>query len=239
MRLDVYLVSSGQFESRARAQGAIKAGLVTVNGRACKKPSEKVSDSDVVSAMQEHPWVSRGGMKLAHALTVFDVNQSGRVVVDIGSSTGGFTDVLLSKGANRVYAVDVGTNQLHAKLQGHERIVLLEQTDARELTTTHIPEPFDLLVCDASFISVMKVLGPVMNLAPIGCELICLIKPQFEVGRQGLGRGGVVKDVSLTEDVKLMVKNWVSAEGWQVQGVCNSPIKGGDGNREYLLHAVK
>lgn len=238
-RLDISLVARGLFESRAKAQAAIASGGVRVNGRLVKKASLKVSDIDDISAKAAHSWVSRGGLKLVKALDEFGVDVRGFTALDLGASTGGFTDVLLSRGANKVYAVDVGTEQLHPKLKSDSRVISLEQTDARELTKVDIPDAIQIIVCDASFISAMKVLERPMSLTRTGTHLICLVKPQFEVGQEGLSRGGIVRDGSLAADTLTMVKTWVSEQGWKIKGSCDSPIQGGSGNREFLLHAVK
>lgn len=234
MRADLYLVKHGHFDSRARAQAAIKAGLVSVDGHVLKKPSAQISDAANVVAQDVHPYVSRGGVKLAHALDQFSVDPSGRVCLDVGSSTGGFTDVLLRRGAARVYAVDVGRDQLHPSLQSHPNVISMEGQDARELMESQFSEPLDLLVCDASFISITKVLGPALSLTR---EAVLLIKPQFEVGRDNIGKGGIVRDGA--EEALEAVKAWLRGEGWAVQGVIDSPVKGGSGNAEYLLHALR
>lgn len=237
MRADLWLVATGHYESRARAQAAIKAGLVSVNGRRVKKPSEVIQDGAEIQAEQEHPWVSRGGLKLAHALEEFDVDPTGKTCLDVGASTGGFCDVLLSKDAAHVYAIDVGQSQLHERLQGLASITSMERRDARTLTKDDFDSPPQLIVCDASFISAMKVLDIPMSLAAPKAELITLVKPQFEVGKSGIGRGGIVKSESLALQSLSDVSAWVSSQGWNVVATCASPIKGGSGNTEYLLYA--
>lgn len=239
LRADVLLVQRGFFDSRARARAAIEAGQVSLGGKRVKKPSEKIAINADITAKAEHPYVSRGGLKLAHALKNFGVDPRGLTCLDVGASTGGFSDVLLRAGAAKIYAVDVGTDQLHPSLHQAPRLISLEQTDARALTLSQIPDPVDLIVCDASFISAMKVLECPLSLARAGAHLIALVKPQFEVGRQGLGRGGIVRDASLADDALVMVKNWIAEQGWDVLASCDSPIKGGSGNREFLLHAQK
>lgn len=239
LRADVLLVQRGFFDSRARARAAIEAGQVSLGGKRVKKPSEKIAIDADITAKAEHPYVSRGGVKLAHALKQFDCDPTGLICLDVGASTGGFSDVLLRVGAAKIYAVDVGTDQLHPSLRQAPRLISLEQTDARALTLSQIPDPVDLIVCDASFISAMKVLERPFSLARAGAHLITLVKPQFEVGRQGLGRGGIVRDASLADDALVMVKNWIAEQGWDVLASCDSPIKGGSGNREFLLHAQK
>ncbi|MEM7728598.1 MAG: TlyA family RNA methyltransferase [Pseudomonadota bacterium] len=234
MRADLYLVQHGHFPSRARAQAAVKAGLVRVNGRVLKKASAPIPDGAVVEAGDVHPYVSRGGLKLAHALDAFGIDPSGRTCLDVGSSTGGFTDVLLRAGAAQVYAVDVGRDQMHDRLQGDERIVLMEGQDARELNAAMFEPVPDLLVCDASFISMTKLLGPALSICS---EAVLLFKPQFEVGRDNIGKGGLVQggvDAAMAH-----VQRWLRGEGWQLAAKADSPVRGGSGNAEYLWHAVR
>ena len=238
-RADLYLTENGYYESRARAQAAIKAGLVKVDGKRLKKASEKLSDLNEISAKAEHPWVSRGGLKLAYALKEFDISVEGKFCLDVGASTGGFSDVLRQKGAAKIYAVDVGHDQLHASLHDVAEIISMEGQDARELTPLHFERPPQLIVCDASFISAMKVLERSLSLAARTANLITLVKPQFEVGKAGIGRGGIVKSESLSLQALSDVSAWVTAQGWHVVATCKSPIKGGSGNTEYLLHARK
>ena len=214
-----------------------KAGLVSVDGKRVKKPSEKIKDGAVVTAGREHPWVSRGGVKLDHALKIFDVDPTGRMALDVGASTGGFSQVLAERGAAKVYAVDVGHRQLHKDLHGHPQIISMEGQDARTLSPTQFDGALDLIVCDASFISAMKVLETPLKLAERLSDLITLVKPQFEVGKAGLGKGGIVKSDLLALQALEDVKAWVVGQGWQVVATDMSPIKGGSGNVEYLLHA--
>ncbi len=188
---------------------------------------------------KDHPWVSRGGVKLAHGLDQFGFDVTCLVALDIGSSTGGFTDVLLSRGAAKVYAVDVGTNQLAWKLRQDPRVVVHEQTNARHLDATVIPEPVDIVVCDASFIGLAKVLEAPLRLAKPGAKLVALIKPQFEAGREEVGKGGVVRDPAVHERVCAGARAWVESQGWTVLGVVQSPITGPEGNVEFLIGAVK
>jgi 23S rRNA (cytidine1920-2'-O)/16S rRNA (cytidine1409-2'-O)-methyltransferase len=188
---------------------------------------------------KDHPWVSRGGIKLDHGLADFGFDVTGAVALDVGSSTGGFTDVLLSRGAARVYAVDVGTNQLAWKLRRDPRVILHEQTNARNLTDRIIPEPVDIITCDASFISLAKVLPAALALAKPEAKLIALVKPQFEAGREEVGKGGVVRDADVHERVCAKAKAWVESQGWTVLGITESPITGPEGNREFLLGAQK
>ena len=239
MRADIYLVANGFYESRARAQAAIKAGLVKVDGKALKKPSDKISEGAIIEASDEHPWVSRGGVKLAHALAEFGVSPAGKICLDVGASTGGFSDVLFQGGASKIYAVDVGHSQLHPKLKMISEIVSMESRDARSLEAVDFLKAPDLIVCDASFISAMKVLETPLALAASKAELITLVKPQFEVGKSGIGKGGLVKSDALSQQALKDVSDWVIAQGWEIKAVCDSPIKGGSGNHEYLLHAVK
>jgi len=210
-----------------------------VNGKAIAKANSKIPDGAKVKAEAEHPWVSRGGLKLDHALTVFDVSVSGKTCLDVGASTGGFTDVLLSYGAAKVYAVDVGKAQLHPKLKDDARVISWESTDARNLTANQFDPAPEIIVCDASFISAMKVLETPLKIAAKGADLITLVKPQFEVGRSGIGKGGIVKSEDLALQALDDIKDWVSRQGWTVIGTDNSPITGGSGNKEFLLHAVK
>jgi 23S rRNA (cytidine1920-2'-O)/16S rRNA (cytidine1409-2'-O)-methyltransferase len=188
---------------------------------------------------RDHPWVSRGGIKLDHGLTHFGFDVTDAVALDVGSSTGGFTDVLLSRGAAKVYAVDVGTNQLAWKLRNDARVIVHEQTNARDLTSEIIPEPVDIVVCDASFISLAKVLDRALDLARPGARLVALVKPQFEAGREEVGKGGVVRDPAVHERVCQQAADWVRSKGWDVLGIQKSPITGPEGNVEFLLGAVK
>lgn len=236
-RADLYLTENGYYESRARAQAAIKAGLVKVDGKRLKKASEKLSDLNEISARAEHPWVSRGGLKLAYALKEFGVSAEGKTCLDVGASTGGFSEVLAQKGAAKIYAVDVGHGQLHASLHDVPEIISMEGQDARDLTAQHFTTPPQLIVCDASFISCMKVLEQPLTLAARPAELITLVKPQFEVGKAGIGRGGLVKSESLALQALSNVSAWVTQQGWHMVETCKSPIKGGSGNTEYLLCA--
>ena len=210
-----------------------------MNGLVVTKPSSKVPPKAVIKAEQEHPWVSRGGLKLAHALASFNIDVTGKICLDVGASTGGFTDVLLSQGASHVYAVDVGRDQLHKRLRGHPRMTSMEGTDARQLTTELFENLPELIVCDASFISAAKVLGRSMELVKTRAELMTLVKPQFEVGPENIGRGGLVKDIALSEQALNNFKSWVAEQGWSVDATDISPIKGGDGNTEYLLYGRK
>ncbi|NNE56738.1 MAG: TlyA family RNA methyltransferase [Hellea sp.] len=238
-RLDIKLVELGLYESRARAASAIKTGHVKIDGKTATKPSQKVANNNIIEAEQEHPWVSRAGIKLAHALKLFNIDVSGKTCLDVGSSTGGFTEVLLDNGARKIYAVDVGQGQLHNKLKGHPKVVSMEQTDARTLRADMFDPLPQIVVCDASFISATKILEKPLSIVQPGAVLISLVKPQFEVGRENIGRGGLVKTEELAKKALTFVVNWVSELGWEVRATNLSPIKGGDGNIEYLLYARK
>jgi 23S rRNA (cytidine1920-2'-O)/16S rRNA (cytidine1409-2'-O)-methyltransferase len=237
-RIDQLLVSRGLAESRARAQALIMAGLVFLGDRKVDKPGQQVAeDADISVKGRDHPWVSRGGIKLAHAIGHFGLDPAGAVAMDIGSSTGGFTDVLLQNGAEHVFAVDSGTNQLAWSLRQDPRVTVLEQTSARILTTDQIDRPCDWVVCDASFIGLAKVLERPLELAARGCRLVALIKPQFEVGREEVGKGGVVRDPLLHARVCDEVRAWLESSGWTVDGIVESPITGPEGNVEFLIAA--
>jgi len=239
-RADQMLVDRGLAESRTRAQALIMAGLVFAGDRKVDKPGQQFPEETQLEVKgRDHPWVSRGGIKLAHALDHFGWDVTGAVAIDVGSSTGGFTDVLLSKGAARVYAVDSGTNQLAWKLRQDPRVIVHEQTSARILTEAHIPEPVDIIVCDASFISLAKVLEVPFRFAKPGARLAALIKPQFEAGRGEVGKGGVVRDAAVHERVCREVSDWVAAQGWTVHGITTSPITGPEGNVEFLIGATR
>lgn len=238
VRVDQALVDRGLAESRTRAQAYILAGLVFSGETKIAKPGQAIrADSPLEVRGRDHPWVSRGGIKLAHAIEHFGLDPTGAVAMDIGSSTGGFTDVLLTKGAARVFAVDSGTNQLAWKLRQDPRVTVLEQTSARILTPDIIDAPCSWVVCDASFIGLAKVLEVPLRLAAPDCRLVALIKPQFEVGRSEVGKGGVVRDAALHERVCDEVRAWLEGEGWQIQGIVESPIKGPEGNVEFLVSA--
>jgi 23S rRNA (cytidine1920-2'-O)/16S rRNA (cytidine1409-2'-O)-methyltransferase len=235
-RADRLLVERGLFESRAKAQAAIAAGLVTANGVTVVKSSDEIAADAVVQAAPAHPWVSRGGVKLAAALDHFGIDPKGRVCLDIGASTGGFTHVLVTRGARRVYAVDVGRGQLHASLKARPEITSLEETDIRRLAPGLLPEPPDLIVADVSFISLKLVLPPALTLAKRPAELVTLIKPQLVAGRSHIKRG-IVRDASAQQAVCDDIAGFVASLGWTVLGVIPSPIAGGSGNREFLLGA--
>ncbi|MGY4398852.1 23S rRNA (cytidine1920-2'-O)/16S rRNA (cytidine1409-2'-O)-methyltransferase [Sphingomonas sp. UYAg733] len=239
-RVDQLLVDRGLVESRTRAQALIMAGLVFAGERKIDKPGQTIADDVVLDVRgRDHPWVSRGGIKLAHGLDHFGWDVTGLVAIDVGSSTGGFTDVLLQRGAVRVYAVDSGTNQLAWKLRQDDRVIVHEQTSARILTPAHIPETIDLIVCDASFIGLAKVLDVPLGFARPGARLMALIKPQFEAGREEVGKGGVVRDPAIHLRVCDEVAAWLDAKGWTVSGVVESPITGPEGNIEFLIAATR
>jgi 23S rRNA (cytidine1920-2'-O)/16S rRNA (cytidine1409-2'-O)-methyltransferase len=239
IRIDQLLVERGLAESRTRAQALVMAGHVMLGDKKADKPGLQVAEDAEVSVKgQDHPWVSRGGIKLAHALEQFGIDVTAAIAIDVGSSTGGFTDVLLSKGAAKVYAVDSGTNQLAWKLRQDPRVIVHEQTSARILTGEHIPELADLIVCDASFISLSKVLERPMTFAKPGAQMIALIKPQFEAGRGEVGKGGVVRDAAIHTRVCDEVSAWLEESGWSVKGLTESPITGPKGNVEFLIWAI-
>jgi 23S rRNA (cytidine1920-2'-O)/16S rRNA (cytidine1409-2'-O)-methyltransferase len=240
LRADQLLVDRGLAESRARAQALILAGLVFSGERKLDKAGQALAaDAPLEVRGRDHPWVSRGGIKLAHALDHFRWDVAGAVALDVGASTGGFTDVLLQRGAVRVFAVDSGTNQLAWKLRSDPRVVSLERTNARYLGRDHVPEPVDLIVCDASFISLAKVLGTALDLARPGGRLIALIKPQFEAERHEIGKGGVVRDAAVHARVCENVADWLGTRGWTVVGAVPSPITGPEGNVEFLIAAER
>ena len=238
MRADQLLVERGLAESRARAQALILAGLAYAGDRKIAKAGDQLpADTAITLKGRDHPWVSRGGIKLAHALDQWGWDVADAVAIDVGASTGGFTDVLLSKGAARIYAVDSGTNQLAWKLRQDPRVIVLEQTNARYLTSEQVPEPVDLVVCDASFIGLSKVLAAPLALAKDDARLVALIKPQFEAGPQEVGKGGVVRDPSVHQRVCQEVRDWLDSIGWNVLGLIESPITGPEGNIEFLIGA--
>lgn len=237
-RLDQLLVARGLAESRAKAKAAIEAGAVTVDGAPAKSASQPVPDGAVLTYADAHRWVGRGALKLDHALTLWPVPVEGRVVLDIGASTGGFTEVCLERGAVRVYAVDVGSGQMHPRVASDPRVVALERTDARDLTPDLISDPPGLIVCDASFIGLAKVLPVPLSLAAPDADLVTLVKPQFEADSpRGVGKRGLVKDPEAHRAAVAAVSAWLEGQGWAVQAVTESPVAGGDGNLEFLLWA--
>ena len=238
-RVDQLLVERGLADSRSRAQALVMAGIVFHGERRIDKPGTTVPDDGALAVRgQDHPWVSRGGLKLAHAIDRFAVDPAGRTCLDIGASTGGFTDVLLHHGAAKVYAVDVGHGQFAWKLRTDPRVTVLERTNARYLTREQIPDPPGAVVCDASFIGLETVLPAGMALAAPGAWLVALIKPQFQAGREQVGKGGVVRDPAVHEAVCRDVRAWLETQpGWSVRGIEESPVTGPEGNREFLICA--
>jgi len=239
-RADQLVVARGLATSRSKAQAYIMAGVVFSGEKKIDKAGAQLAeDAPLEVRGKKHPWVSRGGLKLMQAITEFSLDIAGKSVVDVGASTGGFTDVCLHHGAVRVYAVDVGHGQLAWKLRNHPRVVVLEKTNARYLTSEQIPEPVEMIVCDASFIGLRTVLPAAMSLAADGAILVALIKPQFEVGRGNVGKGGVVRDPELHDQVCQRIDSWITDDmaGWTVIGLTRSPIKGPDGNIEFLIAA--
>ena len=240
VRADQLLVERGLAESRARAQALILAGLVFTGERKIDKAGQILAgDAPLEVRGRDHPWVSRGGIKLAHGLDHFGWDVTGAVALDVGASTGGFTDVLLQRGASKVFAVDVGTNQLAWRLRQDPRVIVHEQTNARYLTGDIVTEPVDLVVCDASFISLAKVLDKALDFARPGGRLVALIKPQFEAEREEIGKGGVVRDPAVHARVCSAVADWLALRDWDVAGVTPSPITGPEGNVEFRLAAEK
>ena len=239
-RADQLLVDRGLAESRSKAQALILAGLVFSGERRIDKAGQPLApDSELEVRGKDHPWVSRGGIKLAHALEHFGWDVTDAVALDVGASTGGFTDVLLQRGARKVFAVDVGTNQLAWKLRQDPRVIVHEQTNARYLTDTVVTEPIDLIVCDASFIGLAKVLDRALDFARPGGRLIALVKPQFEADRSEIGKSGVVRDAQVHDRVCAAAADWLVSRGWRVEGITPSPITGPEGNVEFLLAAVR
>jgi 23S rRNA (cytidine1920-2'-O)/16S rRNA (cytidine1409-2'-O)-methyltransferase len=238
-RLDQALVAAGLAESRTRARALIAAGVVRVDGVSALKPAIRVQEGAALSlAGDPLPWVSRGGLKLAHALAVFGLDPAGAVALDLGASTGGFSEVLLRAGAAEVWAVDVGHGQLHPRLRADPRLRVLERLNARDLTAAHVPPP-DWIVADLSFISLAKALPPALGLARPGAVLVALIKPQFEVGPAFVGKGGIVRDPAAIARARHGVREFLEVAGWTVVGEVPSPIPGGDGNAEFLIVARK
>jgi 23S rRNA (cytidine1920-2'-O)/16S rRNA (cytidine1409-2'-O)-methyltransferase len=237
-RADRLLVARGLFESRARAQAAIAAGLVTVDGVPVRKASDEISPAAVIEAKPSHPFVSRGGVKLAAALDHFQLDVSGHVCLDVGASTGGFTEVMIERGARRVYAVDVGRDQLHPRLRGRDHIVCLGETDVRSLHPARLPEQPDFATIDVSFISLKLVLPALSKILAPRATLVALIKPQFEAARRDTKKG-IVRDAAVHAAICDDISAFVTALGWRVGGVVPSPILGGDGNREFFIEATR
>ena len=238
-RADRLLVQLGHFDSRSAAQAAIEAGCVTASGKPVTRVAQMLSPDEPIEASPAHPYVSRGGLKLAHGLDTFGVEPYGRDCLDIGASTGGFTDVLLRQGAACVVAVDVGRDQLHPSLAADARVTRLEAQDARTLTPELIGGMPSLLVCDASFIALEKLLEVPLSLAADGAELVGLFKPQFQVGRANVGKNGLVTDAQATDRAAKAFETWMAAQRWPIRAWTHSPIRGGDGNAERLFHACR
>lgn len=240
LRLDVALVERGLAATRAAAQRLVMAGLVFSGERRLDKAGQPVAEDTPLEVRgQPHPYVSRGGLKLERALDHFAIPVAGRTALDVGASTGGFTDCLLQRGAAKVYAVDVGTNQLAWKLRTDPRVVSMEKTNIRDVTRVVIPEPVDLIVCDASFIGLRTALPAALALAAPGAHLAALIKPQFEVGKGRVGKGGIVRDPALHDEVRATISAWLGEQpGWTVLGTTDSPIEGAEGNKEFLIAGV-
>ena len=239
-RLDVALVERGLAETRVAAQRLVMAGLVFSGDRRLEKPGQSVAEDVALEVRgQPHPYVSRGGLKLEKALEHFAIPVAGRIALDVGASTGGFTDCLLQRGAEKVYAIDVGTNQLAWKLRSDPRVISMEKTNIRDITRAQVPEPVDLVVCDASFIGLRTALPAALALAAPGAHLVALIKPQFEVGKGRVGKGGIVRDPALHEEVCTTISQWLAEQpGWHVLGIVDSPIEGAEGNKEFLIAGV-
>jgi 23S rRNA (cytidine1920-2'-O)/16S rRNA (cytidine1409-2'-O)-methyltransferase len=239
-RADIFLVENGYAASRAEAQAAIRAGHVSADGKPVLKSSQMLAANAAIEYAKPHPYVSRGALKLAAALDRFDLSPAGLTCIDVGASTGGFTEILVERGARAVYAVDVGHDQLHPKLAADPRVILLEGVNARDLGQTHVPEQVEAVAADVSFIGLKLVLPAALKLAHQGAWLVALVKPQFEAGVGKVGKGGIVKDKSVQEEALQNIVDWLGAQsGWSVIGTMESPIAGGDGNREFLLAAKK
>lgn len=240
VRADVFLVERGYAASRAEAQAAIRAGLVSAGGKPILKPSQAIAANAAIKYEKPHPYVSRGALKLAAALDRFKLSPAGLICLDLGASTGGFTEVLLGRGARKVYAVDVGHGQLHPRLAADRRVISLEGVNARDLGLAHIPERIDCIVADVSFISLKLALPATLKLARGEAWLVALVKPQFEAGRGKIAKSGIVKDPAARQEALQSVVGWLSAQpGWKIEGTMESPTLGGDGNVEFLLAARK
>src|SRR5579872_5686704 len=240
MRADVFLVEQGYAKSRSEAQAAIKAGLVHANGAALSRPSQTIPLGAVIAYERPHPYVSRGGVKLAAALDHFGLSPQERICLDLGASTGGFTQVLLQRGAARVYALDVGHGQMDPGLMQDSRVNVQDGVNVRDLTSADLPQPVTAIAADLSFISLKLALPPALSLVQTGAWAVMLVKPQFEAGRQAIGKGGIVRDDAARALVVTGMEEFIAAQsGWRVLGHIESPIRGGDGNIEYLLAAQK
>lgn len=238
-RIDQLLVDRAVFDSRSKARAAIEAGGVSVAGRVVVKPSEAVEEDAEIVAEAAHPWVGRGALKLVHALDLWPIAVGGRIALDVGASTGGFTQVLLARGASFVFAVDVGRDQLHPLLRADDRVADLSGLDARALDQARIDRAPALIVSDVSFISLTKALPLALALAESGADLVALIKPQFEAGRDHVGKGGLVKDPEVIVGVEQRIEDFLESAGWSVKGLTESPITGGEGQVERLIWATK
>jgi 23S rRNA (cytidine1920-2'-O)/16S rRNA (cytidine1409-2'-O)-methyltransferase len=236
-RADRYLAERGHAQSRAQARAAIETGKVRADGAVVEKPAQMLREGARIEFERAHPYVSRGALKLIAALDHFQLSPKARVCLDLGASTGGFTEVLLERGGRRVYAVDVGHGQLHSSLKADRRVLSLEGVNGRSLSRRQVPEPVDAIVADVSFISLTLVLAPALKLANVDAWLIALVKPQFEVGARMIGKGGIVRDAAAREGAVRAVVDWLTSQHWRVAGHCESPIAGGSGNIEYLIAA--
>ncbi len=240
IRADVFLVENGFAKSRTEAQSAIRMGRVRADGDVIVRPSQGLKPDAIIVYEKPHPYVSRGALKLLAALDKFNLSPEGRVCLDIGASTGGFTEVLLERGATRVYAIDVGHGQLAGKLKRDPRVVSKEGVNSRDLNGEHVPEPISAIVADVSFIGLRLALPPALTMAAAGTFLVALVKPQFEVGRFAIGKGGIVRDAEAQDAALSDLTKWLAAQpGWTVIGNTPSPIDGADGNREFLIAAQK
>ncbi len=237
-RADLLLVERGLFDSRAKARAAIEAGRVLAGGQTVGRPADLLDEDADIQAQAAHPWVGRAALKLAHALALWPIRVEGRLVLDVGASTGGFTEVCLSRGAVLICAVDVGRGQLHPKIAADPRVFSLEATDARNLDLDQVGFAPELIVCDVSFIGLAKALPRVLALAAPGADLVVLVKPQFEVGPSAVGMGGVVRDSAAQTRALADAISFLDQSGWTVNGSSQSPITGGDGNLEYLVWAT-
>jgi 23S rRNA (cytidine1920-2'-O)/16S rRNA (cytidine1409-2'-O)-methyltransferase len=236
-RADRYLLEHGHAQSRAQARAAIESRKVRADGTVVEKPAQMLREGARIEFKPAHPYVSRGALKLVAALDRFQLSPDGRVCLDLGASTGGFTQVLLERGASRVYAVDVGHGQLHSSLKANRRVLSLEGVNGRSLSHRQIPESVDVIVADVSFISLKLVLVPALKLASAGAWLVALVKPQFELGARSIGKGGIVRDAAARETAVRTVAEWLTSQRWRLAGHCESPIAGGSGNIEYLIAA--
>ena len=239
-RADLFLVEKGHAASRSEAQAAIRAGLVKVDGEVLAKPSRTISEGAAIEYAKPHPFVSRGGVKLAAALDHFNLSPEGLICLDIGASTGGFTEVLLAGGAARVYAVDVGHGQIHSRIRRDPRVVVRDGVNARDLSPAHVPQAPQAIVADVSFIGLKLALPPALDMAAPGAWAVALVKPQFEVGRNWVGKGGIVRDAQMQNEAVSDIRHFLAGQSrWTVIGHIESPILGGEGNREFLLAAQK